>query len=173
MNRETYFRAKGVFVGLAFVVIGGFIVITVAGEWWVGMQSRQWKAVDAIVTVSREAQETVHGGDGTTHKVRALEFSYQYELAGTGYVSGGLSFHKKEVADMPQFLQTYPVGKKLTTYYNPKHPEHAVMQRGVPAVGILFIRMPAVFVLLGPFIVWGSITGAIVRFCERRGLWYR
>lgn len=122
------------------------------------------------MTVSHQSEDTVHKGrDGTAHTVRALAFNYRYELAAKDYVSGGLSFTKNEVdvTDVPAFLHARPVGKTLTVYVNPTRPDQAVMERGVPTIGILFMLMPAVFVRLGPFLVWGSISGAIVRFCER------
>lgn len=174
-DRALYFRGKGVFIGLAFVAIGSFMVFSVARQWLTGMQSRSWEPVEAVVVASDKIDVTLSGSEGRTHTVPELDFRYRYEVDGRSYESDRLSFEKNEVdvRDIPNFIRKHPEGDPLTVYYNRKHPEQAVVKRGVPAAGILFIVMPGFFVVLGPVLIWGSVTGAIVRFCEKRGLWYR
>jgi len=175
MTRALYFRAKGIVVGLAFIVIGSFIIFSVAGEWLTGMQSRKWQPVEAVIVTSQKIDATSSGSDGRTYTVPELDFRYRYQVEGRSYESGELSFRKPEVdvRDIPAFIEEHPEGGTLSVYYNPKHPEQAIVEPGVPTAGILFILMPGIFVVLGPLIIWGSVTGAIVRFCEERGLRYR
>jgi len=167
MIRPLYFRLKGIIVGAAFILIGSFMIFTVGGEWLTGMQSRSWERVEAVIVTSRGIE---------THTVPEVDFRYSYQVDGRSYESSELSFKKKtqvDVRDIPAFLQQHPEGGKISVYYNPKHPGQAIVEPGVPTAGILFVLMPALFVVLGPLLIWGSVNGAIVRFCEERGLWYR
>ncbi len=176
LSNALYFRGKGIFVGIAFVVIGSYMIFSVGWEWLTGMQSRSWEPVEAVVITSGTRESTSHDGAGNAYVMNELDFRYRYQVDGREHESDQLSFKKKDqvdARDIPGFIRQHPEGSALTVYYNPKHPEQAIMEPGVPTAGILFVLMPGVFVVLGPFIVWGSVNGAIVRFCEARGLRYR
>ncbi|MDH3280401.1 MAG: hypothetical protein OEQ18_04655 [Gammaproteobacteria bacterium] len=64
MTRALYFRAKAIVVGLAFIVIGSFIIFSVAGEWLTGMQSRKWQPVEAVIVTFQKIDATSSGSDG-------------------------------------------------------------------------------------------------------------
>ena len=149
--------------------------LSIAKDWWTGHRSGRWDAVEARVIVSERSEARLSGSDGTEHLVPELLFRYRYEVDDRAFEAERLSFTKNEidVRDIDEFIEQHPVGSSVLAYHDPRHPEQAVMDRGVPLVGVFFPMLPALFVPVGIFLIWGSATGAIVRFCERHGLWYR
>jgi hypothetical protein len=60
---------------------------------------------------------------------------YQYEVGGKSYTADRMSFSGGEGGEKKSESQAvvnrYPSGQKVIVYYDPKHPEKAVLERGL------------------------------------------
>ncbi len=110
------------------------------------IDSKNWKQIPAVVESSRVLSHD--SDDGTTYSVDIL---YRYEINGQAFKSNRYGFFsgsssgfsaKQEVVDQ------YPVGRKITVFFNPKDPTAAVISRQVGAEWIIGI-IPLIFILVG------------------------
>jgi hypothetical protein len=114
-----------------------------------GLSSYRWPSTEGTITDSNDGSFTIDGIDRTGTGIVPVEYKetvhdYVYEVAGrmyrcSTYCFGG-SVERAEAA--------YLVGTKVPVYYDPRHPEIAVLRRG--------LRFGAVFgvVLIGAAFLW-------------------
>jgi hypothetical protein len=138
----------GVLVALAVPLLStvGDHVVT----WW---KTRRFAEAEAKVTASHPRTERLPRGGAVT--IPEVEFDYTVE--GHAYHgdnrydrTGGDRFDAKKVTD------AHPIGQALTVYYDPEHPETAVMSRDVPILGQLGHGIIGLLAVVG---AWGVLTG--------------
>ena len=116
------------------------------------------------VTASRV--ESSSTSDGTTYAAR---IEYEFELGGTSYTGDRHSFFSFGTSSSEHanaIVRRYPVGKRVTVYYDPGEPQQSVLEidtRSFPAVAILFLT---------PFhcIGIGFLFGGVAEVVRRRQL---
>ncbi len=132
-----------------------------------------WRTYDARArflttpgVVTGSEIERSSSSDGTTY---AANIEYEFELGGTSYTGDRhsfFSFGTSSSEHASEVVRRYPVGKRVTVYYDPGEPEQSVLEidtRSFPAVAILFLT---------PFhcIGIGFLFGGVAEVVRRRQL---
>jgi len=109
-------------------------------------KSPQWPTVQGVITVS---ETLFHHGrfEGYTGNIR-----YRYRVGDKEYLGTRLSFeavHLGTQDNWRQVLAPYPLGKTVTVFYDPAHPDVAVLEPGL--VGELSLLFKLIFILMGTF----------------------
>lgn len=83
---------------------------------------------------------------------------YRYTVEGKHYQNHRLYFHQSNSTSNErgamQHLSPYPIGKKVSVYYNPRKPENAVLDRRMPIWLPLFFLVFAIFNLACGVAMW-------------------
>jgi hypothetical protein len=140
-------------VFLSIFMLAGVAAIG-CGLWLLvhGLQSTHWPVTDGAILT---AQMSYHSGDhGGTY---SADISYNYQVAGTNYVSTHLAFGSMSSSSSyaQGILNRYPVGKKVQVHYAPDDPKTAVLETGIHGgtwiclgVGTAFILFAIMFMQL-------------------------
>jgi hypothetical protein len=86
--------------------------------------------------------ERSSGSDGTTYEAK---IEYEFELGGTSYTGDRhsfFSFGTSSSEHASEVVRRYPVGKRVTVYYDPGEPEQSVLEvdtRSFPWFAIIFL----------------------------------
>jgi len=129
-----------------------FVVCFAVGAWMtfhlfyllaVGLRSSYtWETTEGTIT---KADAQIHGTDSTKpgtpdSTTTTIEFAFDYSVSGQRFQ--GISLNVDELLLGSQLgtnskirrrrlLETYPVGAKVSVYYDPSDPGKAVLERGV------------------------------------------
>ena len=112
--------------------------------------SQAWSATTGEITESYVRESHSQDSDGYTSTSYYPEVRYRYQVMGAEYQGKRIAFggdvggsHKKA----RQMLTPYPVGQRMTVYYDPNSPEEAVLERRMGSKGFLIIGI--IFTLIG------------------------
>jgi hypothetical protein len=123
--------------GLLFVAAGLGVILYSAGAISRGSRSTRWPVVEATVTRSEVFTRTdrSHPGNqvGTTMYEYYPAVRYEYEVQGQRYRSKRIIFLRTNYtrADAEAAVSRYPMGQRVTAYYNPANPKVAVLEPGL------------------------------------------
>ncbi len=108
-----------------------------------------WRTYDARArflttpgVVTGSEIERSSGSDGTTYEAK---IEYEFELGGTSYTGDRhsfFSFGTSSSEHASEVVRRYPVGKRVTVYYDPGEPEQSVLEvdtRSFPWFAIIFL----------------------------------
>ena len=114
-----------------------------------GLSSYKWQKTEGTILDSRDDSFSIPGIDRTSTGVVPVEYKetvydYVYEVAGKMYWCNTYSFGGW--AD--RACAAYLIGTKVPVYYDPKHPEVAVLRRGLQP-GAVFGLIP-----IGAAVFW-------------------
>jgi hypothetical protein len=101
--------------------------------------SATWPQAQGIITSSH----LVAGRFKQTKGYRA-EIQYRYQAGATEYLSSRRSFenvHLATQAASQNVIDTYPVGKTVTVFYDPKNPASALLEPGLPSEMTMLYKM--------------------------------
>ncbi|RMG98831.1 MAG: DUF3592 domain-containing protein [Chloroflexi bacterium] len=152
------------FLGLFFVAS---ITLTIVGVNVLrnARVSEGWPTTTGEVVASSVRASS--DSDGTTYYA---DVSYSYVVDDHRYVSDTVSFGEYGSSDRShaeEVVARYPVGKRVTVYYNPELPETAVLEPGVTwssyfplAMGLCFLSVTSI-VTIALFI--GKISAPFLR----------
>ena len=111
-------------------------------------QSESWPFTEGEVVSSHVKSR--HDSDGDTSYSAAVR--YEYEVNGTTYVSRTISFGRKLYfgrASAEDVAAMYPVGEKVTVYYDPNNPKIATLEPGISVGSFIVLGLSAVFLIVG------------------------
>ncbi len=143
-----------------------FNVSRVAGD------ELNWLATEAEV-VAAEVKTSVHTDRNYDKRTRkyttrstssfAPEITYKFTVAGreyTGRKFRTLGFSSKREGEIRELISRYPVGRRITVYYNPAKNDEAIIEKA-PGPSKLLLVFGGCIVLLGFLIVFvlGRIAG--------------
>jgi len=88
-----------------------------------GRRSSQWPFIRGIIVAS----ELRHTNDDTS-----VHIAYEYSISGKTYTSNLVSYSGLANASVERdaLISRYPVGTKVSVYYDPSNPSRAVLQPG-------------------------------------------
>ena len=139
------------------------ILIAAIVKSWQVREARSWpQAAGKVVTSVAEVREVKVSDDEREDGYRTesrnfANVTYEYTVAGRklrgSRISIGEDLGNFEVAEK---LAKYPAGSIVTVYYNPRHPEQAVLERDLPK-GLWGCLGIGTAIVLG--IVFGSAFG--------------
>jgi hypothetical protein len=110
-----------------FILWGGYEIMA-------GYASKKWPSVEGKVTSSYVQKQVRSIKDSSKKPTYYPKVRYQYSVGGKTYTgdrirfSGGEGGEKK--SESQSVVDRYPSGQKVVVYYNPKHPERAVLLMG-------------------------------------------
>lgn len=134
--------------GGAAMIVGGLIVVIYAVySRHLGARSRDWPSTQGTVIRSEVVPYRTRL---TTHEVRIV---YRYTVGGRSYISGNVRLFQlglQSETAAQEVVDRYPVGKWVTVYYDPKHPELAVLE---PGAGVIGLYPYAAFIAVGTFVI--------------------
>src|SRR3954463_4926707 len=117
----------------------GLLLVVAAYKTLQVRAAREWPSAPGKVVVSKPELRDVkvlddsRQGGHRTEKRNFANITYEYSARGkklrNNRVSIGEDLGNFEVAET---LARYPVGKAVTVYYNPLHPDEAVLERDLP-----------------------------------------
>jgi hypothetical protein len=169
--------------GAIMLMAALFLILAILGVWLLAstlLQQREarlsltWPSTGGVVSkhqIEKEIQESDNGPDTVSYEPVV---TYSYRVGDRTYTSTrissaapwGYSFGSPE--DAAKFLEQYPLGKRLTVYYNPDQPKRALLDRSAPGdLTLVYVFGWGLIGLLplGLFIVvmWGR------SFCRTQG----
>lgn len=139
-------------IGIAAIILG----YSTGKE---GKATLSWLPVNGVVLSSDISSKRVRkttGNKGYKTEKR-FNISYEYEVKGKKYTSYKLGWGKKDGKTLTyeQLLATYPKGKTVKVFYNPKAPGKAVLHPGTGAgpmvlniIGTLFLCVSGIYVIV-------------------------
>jgi len=154
--RDWHLLFRG--IGYLFVGLGIFTVAYMARAVARARASVAWPTTEAVVVRSEVVASTTTSGTGgpvgrtmTTHDP---EVSFEYEVAGQRYRSHRIIFVdiNYRYDDAKATVERYPVGSRVTAYYDPRNPKVAVLEPGMAGSAGHYCRgfgMGLAFMLLG------------------------
>ena len=117
----------------------GLILIAAIVKTWQAREARSWPQTRGkVVTSAAEVREVRVSDDEREegYRLESRNFAnvvYEYSVNGRkvscNRISIGEDLGNFQVAEQ---LQKYPAGKIVTVYYNPRHPDQAVLERDLP-----------------------------------------
>lgn len=120
------------FLGLLFVIIGGF-------EFRQGLRTNDWPAAAGRIVESKIVERKVDGSSGrrrtrSSDRDYTVDVRYSYEVEGQKFEGdrlryGNESHDSRASANDEQLL--YPQGKAVQVYYDPKTPSQSVLIKGI------------------------------------------
>jgi hypothetical protein len=109
------------------------------------LASRSWPSVEGEITTSEEEKVGSHYRVSLKPKI-----NYSYSVNGEIYRSGRIKIGAQSISStdrswVERTLKRYPLGKKLTVYYNPKLPLKTVLEPGLNLRIYSFVLIGLVF----------------------------
>jgi hypothetical protein len=104
----------------------------------------KWLETQGVILKSEI--ETRRVGPNHSRRYHAL-IIYEYSVQGQTYQSNRLSFSdtfRKNPAESQSKIRLYPIGKRVTVFYNPKNPSEVILERS----GNWFLRAEFFFGLI-------------------------
>ena len=111
--------------GSLFSMIGIITLITLLFEVSFLVRSKRWSVVSGTVQSSREEEVTFTGDYASATACKAAIFC-RYEVDGKQYVVFERHLHRTN--NVQQLLAEYPVGMKVSVFYNPKKPRESTLK---------------------------------------------
>ncbi len=152
---------------IALFVLGPLIAVLVIAtvakyvEVW---RARSWRLAPGKITSARAvARSHAISGPGRTATYEVRNFAdvkYVFKVGDVTHKGSRMSIGEDAGnADVAQKLARYPVGARVTVYYNPKDPSENVLERDPPpglfqAMGWFIALLIAIGVLAGTGIEW-------------------
>jgi hypothetical protein len=159
------------------VLMLGVIVVAAVAKFIEVNNAKSWRSVPGVVVESHvEARKSKASGgnvvrldgEGTETKNFA-NVVYEYELFGKKLRSNRVSIGEDAGNfEIEETLARYPVGTRVTVYYNPRRPREAVLERDAPkglfgclAWGVVILLVGYAFTLYGFSAIYDWLTSAL------------
>lgn len=161
---------------LPFIVFGFLMLIVGVLQMREAISGRSWQPTTATITESSVESHYESGRRSCHCYMYYLKVGYSYRAGGRDYKSnrqsfenqvcvgstciGGEDYYGLIYEDTPEKVrafqsQFYPLGGTLNVYYSPSNPQHAVIDRSIPTVGIILLGGGIIaFVGSIGFLIW-------------------
>jgi hypothetical protein len=133
------------------LIIGAWLIYThfsvpMAEE---AKSSESWPSATGVITNSDIQQSA---DDGKT--MYAAEINYEFTVENKSYTGNRISLtsgnsRTSSLREVKKDLQKYPVGEKVTVYYDPELPNNAVLQTGADTFTYIIKYAPFLFGFFG------------------------
>ena len=145
---------------LAWLVFGGQLASLVlgAGE---ALSSLGWRATTGVIESSAVEQGEAIDPQLGPQPSWGVEVTYTYKVDGQEYHSNRKGIVRGGYGPEPtrahEIAARYRPGEGVTVYYDPRRPEQAVLERGYPASGMLWLTAWLLAGAAGLFILAGAV----------------
>ena len=138
------------------VLLGGFLLWQLIK----GMKAKNWPTAQGRVIDSRVSTSVSYDDDGDRSTTYGAEISYSYDIDGYEY-----SGHRRSFSDFSssnrrraeKIVARYAPGTNMPVYYRPDDPEESVLEPGINLVSVLFLLLPAIFLVIGVLGLVGAL----------------
>jgi hypothetical protein len=139
---------------IAILVVPLALVAIAAGvrQYQIGEASRNWTKTDATILAS--TVRVNQSSDGTTYHPSV---KYRYEVAGSQFESDHITtddYGSNDRKRAEEIIARYPVGARVSVFYNPQSHDEAVLERGASGGWMISFFVGLVMVLAIGFF-WG------------------
>jgi hypothetical protein len=126
------FGGSFAFLGLLFVIIGGF-------EYRQGLKTNDWPAAAGRIVESKIVEKKVDGSSGRrrsriSDRDYTVDVRYSYEVEGQKFEGDRLRYgnesHDSRASAMEE-QSLFAPGKEVQVYYDPKTPSQSVLIKGI------------------------------------------
>ena len=135
--------------GVVFMAIGAAGVVWSIWELVQALSSSRWSQTEGLVLVS-DLQRTRDGDGGYMYRP---EVSYSYQAGGADFVGTrpkfGARISLSWSGPAARTTRKYPVGSRVTVWYDPADPQESVLETGVTALAWLSLAAGSIFLALG------------------------
>ncbi len=124
--------------------------------------ARRFRPVEAYVVASRVARSSSGSGASRTTSYRP-EITYRYTVDGREYTSRTYQFMgvgQGSQAAATGIVSRYPVGGKVTAYYDPRRPSVAILDPTPVDVTAIYIGAAVVWVVVGGLVGFFMLRGS-------------
>ncbi len=125
-------KPKPILTTVLIAISALFIFLYTKQESSLRTESENWLSIEAVISESNIRRDW-NKNTGTPNAIYQFELQYIYEVNNTSFTGSRYSFHgdssfkSKSIVD--QLLVKYPVGKRITIYYQPENPQESVVLR--------------------------------------------
>jgi hypothetical protein len=150
-------RRPGSFIALvvsvAFVVLGYHVAFHLGKPALdKARQTTTWPTVEGKIESSAVTQHQDNSNPDSSGTLYSANVRYSYAVNGRTYQSStiwsGTHYSSSSSGEQQQIVARYPPGKAVPVYYDPEHPEEAVLEPGVFFTSyILYVAGWVVFVI--------------------------
>lgn len=151
-KRQRYWMLIFLVSGIGLTVKGGY-------DAYSALRSYFWESTEGRI-VSSTVTRLKHPREAASYYA---DIKYEYEVAGETFLGDRVfwgEYGTGSLDPMQEIVDRYPVGKKVTVYYDPANPKKAVLERGarLASFGLFFIGLLFSVVGLGGFILWDQLN---------------
>ncbi len=116
---------------------------------WIFFDASNYSKANGVVTNSNIYHTGLRGG-------WSFSVYYEYIVNGNKFTSNRVHFGYQTSSDKSYaqgYLMKYPVGKEVLVYYDPDHPDNAILEPNVKWFGFLYYIFAFIFLSLSLFSV--------------------
>ena len=155
--RSISARARAAMVGLGLAAVGAAFLNYGISEIKLAKKSVDWPSVSGTVIKSEKEKHTTTEGTGSSKRTvtyYSAIIDYTYQVDGKTHTSNRIAFGGRDRHQTTELLNRYPQGKSVDVFYDPDHPEEAVLEKGFKKQGYFFPGFGAVIILFGLLIAF-------------------
>ena len=141
-------------IGLIFLIIG--IVFLTVG-YFLGKQAEEVKKWPSVKGVVVDSKVVSHLDSESNQTMYAPAITYRYKVDGKEFTCSNFGFVNVSYNDgfeAEKIVKSYPVGKEVTVYYNPKNPYKAVLNKNTTKLIYIPHVLGGIFFLIGIILVF-------------------
>lgn len=139
-----------ILISLALITYGSIIIPVNICYYYTGLETENWHSTEGTVIESR-----VIIGSARYSSVRSPRIKYDYEVNGNMYRSKRVSYANVWTNinnDVYEFISLYPVGSRVTVYYDPVKPSQSVLVPGSHWRAFIWSSLGLPIILFGLYI---------------------
>ncbi|MBD3272303.1 MAG: DUF3592 domain-containing protein [Elusimicrobia bacterium] len=146
----------GKMVILSVIIAGLLLAYLGITRMYRSIASKNWPTTDGTVirSVLNKHVSHDHSPTGAMRENTGLapEIVYEYTVSGNKYTNDTFSYkgirNYRDAYEAQDFIDQYPIGKKVTVHYNPKSPKISTLNTDTPWA-IFIVLMVAASLLIG------------------------
>ncbi|MEN4011607.1 MAG: DUF3592 domain-containing protein [Chloroflexota bacterium] len=156
----------GVFV--LFAGLGVFFIVRHQRDTKKAEQSVSWPSVAGTVTAAQVKTHHSTDSEGDPSETYSAQVEYQYEVNGVAYTGDRLTIGTplaiSNLRKVQESVAQFPVGSRVTVYFNPQNPAEATLQTRVGGKAGLVLGI--IFLLIGISVGCIGVGGILLSFLE-------
>lgn len=152
---------SGLFFGLLFAVIGFFVAFFFGKPILDNAKASQtWPKTSGKITHSSVSTSRSRS-NGKTKTLYSSDVTYQYQVQSRDYTCSNVFFggdaSSSSSSAAHQLVERYPTGRQVDVFYDPKHPENAVLEPGAHWQSYLVYGIGLLFLVVGLLVAGSSL----------------
>ena len=165
---DAFLRLAGYVTLLLIAPLGGLCMYSAVAQHQQGSAARDWPTTEGevtsasvrteITTETRRSAGRYGGGTSSTEsRTYHADIHYVYTVDGTQYEAGRVVVDEFGTGDRgraEQIIAKYPVGSKVTVYYDPKRPSVTVLEPGTSGGSVTLFVFGLVFLTAAVGLGW-------------------